>query len=129
MNVFGEPGTEDPDDPTGLPLFAAIPSPKSGRVRSGYTMRAQPAVEREGSRFSEAGIVADIPDVKLRSISHLYSSQPGRDRPDWSQVALLRSQASERLSAILGDGRTRLDREAQQELGRSIILELLQAEK
>jgi len=112
MNVFGEPGTEDPDDPTGLPLFAAIPSPKSGRVRSGFTMRAQPAVERQGSRFSDARTVADIPDVTVGSISHLHSSQLGRDRPDWSQVALLRSQASERLSAILGDGRTRLDREA-----------------
>src|SRR5829696_7257147 len=129
MNVFGEPGTEDPDDPTGLPLFAAIPSPKSGRVRSDFRLRAEPAVERQGSRFSDARTVADIPNVTVRSISHLHSSRPGRDRPDWSQVALLRSQASERLSAILGDGRTRLDREAQQELGRSIILELLQAEK
>src|SRR5215212_9036501 len=88
-----------------------------------------PASQCGHSRFSDASTVADIPDVTVRSISHLQSSQLGRDRPDWSQVALLRSQASERLSAILGDGRTRLDREAQQELGRSIILELLQAEK
>src|SRR5215213_10140036 len=129
MNAFGEPGTQDPDDPTGLPLFAAIPSPKSGRVRSGFTLRAEPAVERQGSRFSDARTVADIPDVTVRSISHLQSSQLGRDRRDWSQVALLRSQASERLSAILGDGRIHLDRDAQQELGRSIILELLQTEK
>ncbi|SDT02076.1 Pilus assembly protein, ATPase of CpaF family [Friedmanniella luteola] len=47
---------------------------------------------------------------------------------DWSMVAVLRAQASERLSAALGEDRTRLDRSAQQELGRAIILELLQAE-
>ena len=56
---------------------------------------------------------------------------PGRSRygrVDWSQVAMFRSQASERLSAALGEDPGRLDREGQRELGRSIILELLQAE-
>ena len=47
---------------------------------------------------------------------------------DWSVVAVLRAQASDRLSAALGEDRARLDRPAQQELGRAIILELLQAE-
>ena len=47
---------------------------------------------------------------------------------DWSLVARLRTQASERLSAQLGDGQGHLDREAQQEIGRSIIVDLLQAE-
>ena len=38
------------------------------------------------------------------------------------------AQASDRLSASLGDGQGHLDREAQQEIGRSIIVDLLQAE-
>ena len=41
---------------------------------------------------------------------------------------MLRSQASDRLSAALGEGLGRLDRDGQRELGRAIILELLQAE-
>src|SRR5215218_10116502 len=129
MNVLRGPAAEEPDDPTGLPLFTAIASQTNGRVRSQFTMRTEPVVGRKASRFNDTKIIADTPDAPVRSINNLDSGQLGRQgRPAWSQVALLRSQASERLSGILGDGRTRLDREAQQELGRSIILELLQAE-
>ncbi|EWT06789.1 secretion system protein E [Intrasporangium chromatireducens Q5-1] len=46
---------------------------------------------------------------------------------DWALVAAFRSQASEQLSAALGGDRSRLDRQGQRELGRSIILELLEA--
>jgi pilus assembly protein CpaF len=38
------------------------------------------------------------------------------------------TQASDRLSASLGDGQGHLDRKAQQEIGRAIIVDLLQAE-
>ena len=44
---------------------------------------------------------------------------------DWSQVAELRTQASEMLTGALQD-RQHLDQQAQRELGRSIIVELLQ---
>ncbi len=44
---------------------------------------------------------------------------------DWSLVAALRAQASEQLSQAVAADRGRLDREAQQELGRSIVLELI----
>ena len=45
---------------------------------------------------------------------------------DWALVAAFRSQASEQLSAALSADRGRLNRTAQRELGRSIILELLE---
>ena len=51
----------------------------------------------------------------------------GSGRVDWAQVALFRAEASERLSAALAHD-PGLDRDGQRELGRSIILELLQAE-
>ncbi|WP_243763437.1 CpaF family protein [Allobranchiibius sp. CTAmp26] len=47
-----------------------------------------------------------------------------RDGIDWGLVAAFRSQASDQLSAAVGQDRS-LDPPAQQELGRSIILELL----
>ncbi|GAA5033150.1 hypothetical protein GCM10023317_84830 [Actinopolymorpha pittospori] len=44
---------------------------------------------------------------------------------DWHQVALLRSQASDQLTAALGEERG-MDPETEKELGRAIIQELLQ---
>src|SRR5215211_6194312 len=116
MNVLRGPAAEEPDDPTGLPLFAAIASPTNGRVRSRFSMRTEPVVVQQARSLSEAKTIADLPHAPVRSISNFQSGQLGTEgRPDWSQVALLRSQASERLSSIIGDGRARLDREAQQE--------------
>ena len=46
---------------------------------------------------------------------------------DWSLVAALRAQASEQLSQAVAADRTRLDRAAQEELGRSIVLDLIEA--
>lgn len=46
---------------------------------------------------------------------------------DWSLVATLRAQASEQLSQTIAADRARLDKEAQRELGRSIILDLIES--
>ncbi|GAB3862552.1 CpaF/VirB11 family protein [Nocardioides maradonensis] len=46
---------------------------------------------------------------------------------DWSLVAALRAQASEQLSQTLVSDRARIDRDAQQELGRSIVLDLIES--
>ena len=46
---------------------------------------------------------------------------------DWSLVAALRSQASERLSQAIAGERNRLDQTAQQELGRAIVLDLIES--
>jgi hypothetical protein len=47
---------------------------------------------------------------------------------DWALVAAFRTQASDQLSAAIGGDRGLLGRAAQEELGRSIILELLASE-
>ena len=46
---------------------------------------------------------------------------------DWSLVAALRAQASEQLSQAVAADRARLDKSAQEELGRSILLDLIEA--
>jgi len=46
---------------------------------------------------------------------------------DWSLVAALRAQASEQLSQAVAADRARLDKSAQEELGRSIVLDLIEA--
>jgi len=46
---------------------------------------------------------------------------------DWKLVAALRAQASEQLSQAVAADRARLDRRAQEELGRSIVLDLVEA--
>ena len=46
---------------------------------------------------------------------------------DWALVSTLRAQASEQLSQAVQSDRARLDKEAQQELGRSIVLDLIES--
>lgn len=46
---------------------------------------------------------------------------------DWTLVAALRAQASEQLSRAVAADRGRLDRQAQEELGRSIVLDLIES--
>ncbi|GAB2446787.1 CpaF/VirB11 family protein [Nocardioides hungaricus] len=46
---------------------------------------------------------------------------------DWSLVSALRAQASEQLSQAVSADRGRLDRIAQEELGRTIVLDLIEA--
>ena len=129
---MGEPAFRDCDDPADLPLFAPVPASRPGRVRSTFSMRIDPVAARDDVEASAAS-----PPTAL-----LVRNPPqGWDQPhwagrlgstgagvDWSLVARLRTQASDRLSASLGDGQGPLDREAQQEIGRSIIVDLLQAE-
>jgi len=50
-----------------------------------------------------------------------------RDEVDWRLVATLRAQASEQLSRSVAADRGRLDRAAQEELGRSIVLDLVES--
>ena len=46
---------------------------------------------------------------------------------DWSLVSALRTQASEQLSQAVTSDRSRLDKSAQEELGRSIVLDLIES--
>jgi pilus assembly protein CpaF len=83
----------------GLPLFNQ-PLPPNGHVEA----------------TSHVGTLAH-----LSTVSHLVSGL------DWSLVAALRAQASEQLSQAVAADRGRLDRAAQEELGRAIVLDLIEA--
>mgnify|MGYP000873753140 FL=1 len=91
-------------DLTALPLFAQ-PLPangQSGTHRSPSGPRLVRPIDSTGGAGPAAGV-------------------------DWSLVAALRAQASEQLSQAVAADRTRLDKAAQEELGRSIVLDLIEA--
>lgn len=120
LNDIPTPGATSATDPTNLPLFAppANSPPRQGRVRSQF--RLNPT----SSTSTQADSPAPQPPPRPPARQPGDVGVPGID---WSLVAAFRSQASEQLSAALGDDRSRLDRQGQRELGRSIILELLEA--
>jgi Flp pilus assembly CpaF family ATPase len=124
---MAEQAFRDSDDPTDLPLFTQVLSPRPGRVRSTFSMRNDAVASPDNVKApaSEAFLVRNPPQGwgRRHRAGHL-----GTAGMDWSLVARLRVQASERLSASLGEEPGHLDRDAQQELGRSIIVDLLQAE-
>jgi pilus assembly protein CpaF len=115
-------------DPSALPLFAATPpDPRPGRIRSQFSMR--PATDAHEPTLlprpigghpmaANAGV---MPAARRRTADEHQGI-------DWALVAAFRSQASDQLSAAIGEDRGRLDRAGQEQLGRSIILELLQSE-
>ena len=94
--------SEDYEAPlAGLPLF---------------TQSVPPVAERTAVARS-AGTVAHLSTV---------SSSPLVRGLDWSLVSSLRAQASEQLSQAVAADKGRLDRMAQEELGRTIVLDLIE---
>ncbi len=144
---------ETPRNPLDLPIFrlldaesAAQPETRpegrvgmhalAGRIDSSARSApgAPPAVAAvEGAPpplTTQLGLPADFTGKSApRNSTHVGSRRGGHvgSSIDWKQVALFRSQASDRLSAATTDERGR-DPEMDKELGRSIIQELLQAE-
>ena len=120
--------------PAGLPLFAAPsvtgsePASQPGRVRSTFTLHTAPPAVFSSPGAASPGLRSVTGRPSWAAAHAAADAVSGPGGVDWSVVAALRAQASERLSAALGEDRARLDRSAQQELGRAIILELLQAE-
>jgi pilus assembly protein CpaF len=95
--------SEDVQPPLqGLPLFAQQLPPLTERVGAGRP----------------TGAVAHLPTV---------SSAPIGRNVDWSLVSALRAQASEQLSQAVAADRSRLDKIAQEELGRTIVLDLIES--
>lgn len=144
---------ETPRNPLDLPIFrlldaesAAQPETRpegrvgmhalAGRIDSSARSApgAPPAVAAvEGAPpplTTQLGLPADFTGKSApRNSTHVGSRRGGHvgSSIDWKQIALFRSQASDRLSAATTDERGR-DPEMDKELGRSIIQELLQAE-
>ncbi len=92
---------DQPHDLSVLPLFAQqVPSGIDGPAASSR----RPATLPNGSA-ARAAVASAV---------------------DWSLVAQLRAQASEQLSQAVAADRARLDKAAQEELGRSIVLDLIE---
>ena len=98
------------DDLARLPFFAQS---LASATQSGSLPIVEPPVERPlGLRGLDT------------SVDHRLVEAP---EVDWQLVAALRAQASEQLSQAVAADRTRLDRAAQEELGRSIVLDLVES--
>ncbi|MGC3994775.1 MAG: CpaF family protein [Propionicimonas sp.] len=114
-------------DPQRLPLFTGQPVPNGhavpGRVRSTFRLndRANPPTPEpaEPRQASVTGLVAasDVPVSLLRRL-------PGAAGVDWAVVAGLRGAASNALTEAIGE-QPGMDRDEQEQLGRSIIQRLL----
>jgi pilus assembly protein CpaF len=87
--------------------------------------------------FSEYGELSNLP-LFSQPTNGSAPASVGLDGPvstpptlsadiDWSIVSTLRARASEQLSQVIASDRSRLDRAAQQELGRSIVLDLIES--
>lgn len=125
--------TNDPADPTSLPLFAiddwVSTLPAKGRVRSTFLLDAESSTPSDptcGGKVQTAEGTSRVlggESNPLEDPQH-ESGVGAMDTMDWGLIAAFRSQASDQLSAAVGQDRS-LDSPEQQELGRSIILELL----
>ncbi|MFT4083929.1 MAG: ATPase, T2SS/T4P/T4SS family [Nocardioides sp.] len=85
----------------GLPLFSKLPPMPTEQRNSPHLMAA--------------------PELTT------VSSGPIGSNVDWSLVSALRAQASEQLSQAVAAERGRLDKISQEELGRTIVLDLIEA--
>lgn len=121
---FNNDATE-PADPTSLPLFTGdsdMGSPaRPGRIRSNFSMGH--GAPREPTHLHAVG--SDDADGMMPAAGASPTHEP--DGIDWGLVAAFRSQASDQLSAAMGEDHT-LTETDQAQLGRAIIIELLQSE-
>ncbi|HMM96119.1 ATPase, T2SS/T4P/T4SS family [Phycicoccus sp.] len=104
-------------DPSDLPLFTAAAPARAGRVRGTFSMT--PHAHTTANPNTDAG--DRVP--RARPLPRPYAGDL-----DWSLVASIRQQASDRLSAALGQDRGRAGSAEQREQGRAIITDLLEAE-
>lgn len=120
MSMSHSTGATDPTsvpDPTSLPLFApSVPAHGDDKVESIDDARARLNPNSVGSGSGEN------PWVRTRRRG--ATAHAGLD---WGLVAAFRKQASDKLLAALGDERVGLDEQSRRELGRTIILELLES--
>ena len=113
-------------DPTALPIFGATPpaeTPPNGHQQV-PTISLAPTPT---SARSLAGPIAGAAPVRAAAVPAPATVPPVPARPaviapggiDWHQVAMLRAQASDQLTAALGEDRG-MDPETERELGRTV---------
>jgi len=113
-----QPLEDQRPDPRSLPLFASRhrrPDPVDETLRRPTRPRAA------------SGLHAVHVDPTSEAASTPRPRRVTGAEVDWAVVAAFRSQASELLTKQLGGDRLALDKPAQEALGRSIIVELLEA--
>ena len=108
-------------DPSDLPLFATVPAQRPGRVRGSFSMTPTPT-PTVSTHLGNDAVVAGA-ELVSRPLPRPFAGEL-----DWPLVAALRQRASDRLSAVLGEDRTRTTGTEQRDRGRAIILDLLEAE-
>jgi pilus assembly protein CpaF len=154
-DITDEPRTDElrPDEHRTDELRTAEPGRRPGRVRGTFLMRpATPAADSASTAASTPGGLPLRPPLKLRALdtgapppagaaatsaasvpslaSRVSPRQDGGGiarQLDWALVAAFRAQASDRLTAALGSDRGRMSRAEQEQLGRAIIVDLLEA--
>lgn len=131
----------DPDaveDPASLPIFnppAPTGPPRNGHRRPAAATRlrlaspdpvpaARPRVPGEYASTSPNGL--GLPPAPTAGSVRTRRAREGEGL-DWQLVAAFRAQASDQLTRALGEEHGGLNRDAERELGRSIIAELLQS--
>jgi len=123
---MSEPST----DPSNLPIFnragiATAPRPAGAHALAGRISTAAPTAPVAPSATGPSQFI-DLPSNEhaAPAFEHRPVGTTPQGRIDWHLVAMLRSQASDQLTGRLGEERG-MDLEAERELGRSIIQELL----
>lgn len=121
-----------PNDPTELPIFGG---PPHGVEPDGPTLNPITQMRRPAAHALAGPIGSHPADDRPRLVpvdTPVAPSAPRIPPPphlgiDWQQVAMLRSQASDQLTAALANSGRGTDPETEKEIGRAIIQELLQA--
>ena len=108
-------------DPLDLPLFSSVVPPRDSLPVSDLPAGRRPGRVRSTWKYPGAAERPDSP-VRLVRAEELPPGLQPRVSVDWSLVAGFRSQVAERLTRSIAGG---LDSQAQQELGRAVILEVL----
>lgn len=122
--------SDQPNNLSSLPIFGDTDRETRSRpathALAGTIDAARPVATTPAAATMDttSSTVTDLP-VGFGSTSTTTPSASG-SAVDWKQVALLRSQASEQLTNRLGEERG-IDLDAERELGRAIIQELVQS--
>lgn len=120
------PGEDEVEDPSMLPIFTRTPGRRLGQ---------QPWTVSVHDRLTTPtylGSVDPVAGSPAGELATAHSPGPGDQATspgsiDWPLVAAFRAQASDQLTRAVEADRGRLDRDAEKELGRAIIQDLLQA--
>lgn len=107
-----------------LPLFSGG-EPLNGSRRRTHAGHAAVDGSPDGERRQSSPEAPEEVPTSLVTAERLPDGMLPAPPVDWTSVAALRSQAAEQLAQAVDDG---LDQDARQELGKAIILELLEAE-